>query len=839
MRTQFSHRSIRALLLTVGVCALSIGFLQGIHLLDSARFSWQTVATQCLFVLTVAFLSWATMSHRGRSGGPGRRRSWLALTVGIIGLGVGVFYAANGTTWAAWIMLVCWYVASLNVEEQLTDGNAGVGLWLVRGLIVLFTVSIPIGLDQIESRFSDEEFFVVLQVPVLSILWLLSLTVRTQLTHPTSEGARECSISGSGCQVVGKCGLAAGIIAVAILAELYVVVRSYQHSFYPAEAPSYPGISRTTPFLCGEVKPNSQTFDGKEVFQHLLALVESKPSKGPPEYGMLALATGERQWAEAFRESLLEEATEGRFTAPSNSIKSTQYEAAFRVYYFARVDAAFPGLFSEEESHQVRQWFAAVNRRAWTSEWVDWMYGIAFSKRPEGPYENQENGAGLLALLEVAGLGDSSLVLANQGYLARNRRGWEARFRVTDDALVYQALWINNAYFQSLYTGRANSLNKRLSLKWLLAQALPDGAPFGYNHPASASLAGIAYAGASWLRDPQYVWVAGRAMEALDHMGRSFSAQPGVEEPVTLEGRSPVLGSCLLYGDSGLPNQIGPLAPDKIVMRDGWEPDSAYLLLNLRFTGWHRYKATNTVTLIYQSGPLVADVMEHKMFTWLPRGRSLFRDKRIPRENMNGLVVEKTGMAAVLYGLTGIGSPWSQDPPYYAEVLAFETSTEVDRVHVQMPSWHRWQHDRWIYFYHGGPIVVIDSADGPPGKQAALAWHLTDSIGVDGERVLLRGGGQPAEVLFWPFGNSKGHLEVVSEGVGDLGSDVLYYASPDGRIRLVSAFLLGEWVGAEAQLEEGKPVLTIKGPEKLAIPLDSSLGESDAIEQSQADREVP
>jgi hypothetical protein len=62
----------------------------------------------------------------------------------------------------------------------------------------------------------------------------------------------------------------------------------------------------------------------------------------------------------------------------------------------------------------------------------------------------------------------SALSAANRAYLARNRRGWTARFRVTDDALVYQPEWIDNAYFQSLYTGEPLSTNARLSFEWLL-----------------------------------------------------------------------------------------------------------------------------------------------------------------------------------------------------------------------------------------------------------------------------------------------------------------------------------------------------------------------------------
>jgi len=205
-------------------------------------------------------------------------------------------------------------------------------------------------------------------------------------------------------------------------------------------------------------------------------------------------------------------------------------------------------------------------------------------------------------------------------------------------------------------------------------------------------------------------------------------AQPGVEEPVPLEGRSPTEGSCLLYGDSGLPNQKGPLAPDKIVFRDGWGPEATYLLVNLRFTGWHRYKATGTVTLVYQGKALAADVLDGQPFSWLPVGRSLFRDKRIPRENLNGLVVAKTGMAAVLYTLTSAGGPWAQDPPYYAEVVAFETGEEMDRAHIRLTGWRGWHQDRWVYFYHnGGPVVVVDEARGPAGAGGAVAWHLPNA----------------------------------------------------------------------------------------------------------------
>jgi hypothetical protein len=549
---------------------------------------------------------------------------------------------------------------------------------------------------------------------------------------------------------------------------------------------------------------------------------------------MLALGTGESRWAQSFRENLLNEATEGRFTGPAHSVKSAQYEAALRAYYFPRVHTAFPDLFSEDDLVLLCEWFAAINRRALTVEWVDWMYALAFAKWPEGPYENQENGAGLLALLGSEGLAAQELSSANRDYLDRNWRGWTARFRNTDDAFVYQSVWINNAYFQSSHTVEVPENNVLFSFEWLLLQTLPDGAPLQYNYPTRYSLAGAYYLGACFLENPRHVWLAGRALEDLEAQGGYLFAQPGVEQPVSLTGLSPTQGSCLLYGDSGLPNQAGPLAPDKIVFRDGWALDSAYLLLNLRFTGWHRYKASNAITLVYQDGPLAQAVLDGEPSTWLPVGRSVFRDKRVPRENLNGLLIERSGMSAVLYALTGVGGPWAQDPPHYAEVVAFETDDELDWSHTRLTDWRGWQHDRWVYLYHdGGPIVVVDEAEGPPEGRAALAWHLVGegtaepvlSGAEGGQHIRLRGGDGPAEVLILPV-SPEGRCEVAGREGSDPGPRVMCYAPADGRLRVVTVFLMGQWAGAEAGFDLEEQALWIaQGQARVTLPLPLRLGE--------------
>jgi len=800
----------KRLLLWIALSIAPTAFLEGLRLVMETPFSWGGLAARWAFV--AGLLLAAQLGQPCSVGGTLYVWPWSGVLAATVGGGAGLIYALSRATWAAWIVLVALYLLLLGLDTVLASGRGVLWRWGARGVLALAGGVIPVSIAQMESHFADEEFFVALQALALSLFWVLLLAVHGLLARREPTSARR------GLRFDRR--WSALVLILAVFSGLGVTMRAYQRSFYPPQAPVYEAISSESPFLCGEVSPDSQTFDGAEVFRRLLARVEANPNKGAPEYGMLALSSGETRWADAFRESLLSEAGQGLFTGPANSVKSVQYKAALRAYYYSRVRAAIPALFTPDEEEKLREWFAAINRRALTVEWVDWMYALAFAKWPEGPYENQENGAGLLALLESGSLAAPDLSPANRDYLERNRRGWTARFRNTDDAFVYQMEWINNAYFQSFYTGEALENNVRLSFEWLLLQALPGGVPLQYNHPARLPLVGIACLGAHLLEDPRYVWLAWWALADVEAQGGYLFAQPGIERPISLTGRSPTQSSCLLYGDSGLPNQAGPLAPDKIIFRDGWSEDAAYLLLNLRFTGWHRYKATNTVTLLYQNGPLTADVLDGEPFSWLPTGRSLFRDKRIPRENLNGLLVERTGMSAVLYQLTGVGGPWAQDPPFYAEVIAFETGDELDWSHTRLTGWQGWQHDRWVYFYHdGGPIVVVDEAEGPPRGQAALAWHLIGEGAVESRRIHLRGGDDPAEMFLMPMG-LEGQLEVAEGRGGDFGLSVVYYSPADGRLRVVTLFLLGRWVDAEAGLDVEEQTLWItRGQTRVTLPL--------------------
>ncbi len=769
--------------------AIPIAWLELIAFSAGAANDWTSILSRTMQVVLIVSVIAVAQPIRAR--GTRWQWSWRAAALVIAALLIASAWGLTANSLMAWLAIIFWFAlmaildASIRamligrLTHQLARWLSRIGLCLIAGLV-------PVAVAQIESRFADEEFFAFAQAMALATFCFLLIVSSRLIVR------RQTQSSGATVNVDGRWVLLGAFILLSLLAA--TTLSAYQSSFYSTDPPMYPGISAARPSLCGSVPQEPGRVTGQDVFSRLLARVAAHPQKTPAEFGMLALANRDRAMAEEFRRALLAEAASNLFTGPAGSVKWGQFEAALRAYYYPKVRDQFPGLFKPEEERFLRQWFAAINRRALTIEWVDWLYGLAFGQVLEGPYENQENGAGLLAILEANGLADPALSARNRAYLQNSARAWSQRFRNTDDAYFYQAHWLNNALFEAIYAPTSLSNEKRRqSFEWLLQQAMPDGLPTSYNIPEQTSAAAAYYLGAKLLQDPNYVWLAANSLQRVEERSEVFAAQPGLESAVDLEGIAPTTGSCLIYGDSGLPNQVGPLAPDKVVLRDGWSADSLYLLLNLRFSGWHRYKATNDIIALNQAGPLVVEQVEPTATWWLPRGRSALRDKRLPREDLNGLLIPAAGLQQV-FSTLGMGTPWAQDPPHYARVLSFEPERTPQRVQTKIENWHGWSHVRTIYFYPQGPIIVVDSAHGGTGR-AALSWHLVGQGRRDGNSLWLREGNHPARIVLpseaWP----DTIIRAESTAYG-LGYSVVYYAPTDGRLDLVSVFLTGRWAGS-------------------------------------------
>ena len=816
-----SSRDKHSLFFGIPFSILPVIYLQILGLVSEKPFNWISFLSQWIFTSCILL----TARLLGEKSNEAISKNVFVIRIIFIAFGIisALVYIVYQTTLSAFILLLMIMTSLIVITHSysvLLDKTSRFILYIIFAWFVGF---ITITIAQIETRFSEEEYFMVVQALEISLYWCL-LLISYRIWMNWSEFKNHIQIPLTRLNIL--------TILLIILTCIYCAIKEYQQSFFPPTAPGFNLISESNPFLCSKIEHGNQIFDGKDLFYRLNKLIEANPEKHSPEFGHLAIVNNDPAMASLFKENLLLEAQQQLFTTPAHSVKSSQYEAALRVYYYSKVQSKFPKLFSEGEQTRITDWFAAINRRAQTVEWVDLLYAIALRKIPQGPYENQEIGAGLLSILEFTNLSDTNLTHRNQTYLDHNLRGWYARFRNTDDAIVYQPVWLRNALFQYYYSNQLELSNLKKSFDWLLLQTLPDGSLPHYNHPVEATVADTAYWAAQWLKDETHLWFSGKGIQYIEDHGSYLNAQPGAEEPVQMTSQAPVQGSCLIYGGSGLPNQIGPLAPDKIVFRDGWYQDSAYLLLNLRFTGWHRYKATNTVTLIYQAGRLLEDTPKTEFASWLPVGRSLLRDKRIPREELNGFLVSRSGMSKVIQFLTNYAGEWAQDPPYYASIERFETNPNLDISTSVIDDWRGFSHHRTVYFFHDGPVIILDKSSPSEGKtfwdpfssSSGFIWHLpatntefkketTDEL-----RILLRKEDHPVEMALISIDNGK-----FQTGVNPRDSEefeVLYHSQGKQILYLATIFLPDQWVNASINIAGGveQELLISNQEEQLTVP---------------------
>jgi len=699
-------------------------FLPGIYVfllqMLNKKISYQNLLGVTFFYSVVLIISIFAYSFQQKQG---QKIDWVII---LFFLG---FFVSLGLSFKfvqsvySWFLVGLWIIFCFLLKPYLLNWKSKIlrNLFSVMhaGVIGLFLILV----DQLQTGFSEEEFFVAVQAIELAFfIFLLQLAYEEIVNifdiEPKFYSSKTAVLTSVSWFVI-------------YIVFLFYSLRSYQRSFYPQTAVLFPGITEESPFLCSELESTEDPYPVKssqEVLEIAIEKIIENPSKGTPEYGFLSLVTQDHAWNDLFHDKLLEEAESGMYTKPVGSVKYGQLDAAVRIYYYSKVIEKYPGIFSHEETSELKDWFANINRRAMTVEWVDWMYSAAFTMWPEGPYENQEIGAALLSMLLINDLSAPELEAKNIDYMERNKRGWYQRFRNTDDAFVYQPVWITSAYFQSLYfedEGIEENLQK--SFEWLMYQTLPDGSAPQYNFPKEITNASVMLFGAYLNNDGKYLWLADRALELLDEKKIYLYAYPGIENIKSnlLLTDSPKVGTCLLYGDSGLPNQKGPLAPDKIVFRSGWNDKEKYLLINLRSSGWHKYKSTNTITSIFHENQILTEYLNQPSFSWLPEGRSKFRDKRIPRESLNGFMVYRDRVNTVLCSLVTCQSDWAQDPPLIIVLEEFGFYKDRDYGKISFV-WENLKHTREIYFFHSGPIFILDTVQGK-GK-GALNWNLIGEI---------------------------------------------------------------------------------------------------------------
>lgn len=471
---------------------------------------------------------------------------------------------------------------------------------------------------------------------------------------------------------------------------------------------------------------SKNTYPKSEVIRYL----ENVP-KDIDTVATLYLISDEEKWGNEFKQKLLQEASNNKFIGISNSVKAWQYEVMVRAYYYSLVTEKNPNLFNKSENDLTLNWFKRINENAYKLTWVDYLYAFYFKKMPDGFYENQEIGAGMLsALTEVLQNEYPQLADKNKEYLEKMGVGWKGNFRNPDDGITYHhTIWIKNAFVMAKSGVQEDYLlgnNSLFSFEWILRQYPPNGLNPSYNVPAEYLPLDVMVLGAYLFNNSEYQWLSEKMLdrEIARYRGKDYIIGLNYWN-TSINSKKPLVGSCYIKGTTGIAQKPGPLQPDKIAFRDGWEEDSLYALLNLRFSGWHSYKATNSIISLMYGEPFIVEELPSKSYKWLPKGKAEYRDKKIDRLELNTFQLESSGLEKIVYKLTGFGSPWSQDPPKFAQVILFNSTPFFDVSKTRISDWHGWMHDRAVVLIKGEYIIVFDYARGDKAKKTALTWHLT------------------------------------------------------------------------------------------------------------------
>jgi hypothetical protein len=475
-----------------------------------------------------------------------------------------------------------------------------------------------------------------------------------------------------------------------------------------------------------------------------ISALEGAPEKDITVLATLASAKLDQGYADAFRSALLDETRRGEFLDRSDTVKAWQFEVALRAHHYVQVSQRLPDLFSSAERQEILAWFEALNEKAFDVTAVDYAYALVFRRQPHGLYDNQEIGAGFLAVLShILEPHNPELVARNREFIDRHAVGWRDNFRNPDDGIVYhQQFWIQNAYLLARYAGvgEVDGLNSRRSFDWILAQWPPNGQSPAYNVLETNTAFDVMLLGAALLEEPSYRWLAER-MVLRDQKQGTLATGAGLLGAelwdADMVARHPHVGSCYLRAPTGIATRPGEVQPDKVVMREGWREDDLYALLNLRFAGWHGYKATNTVVTLMAGAPFVVSPMDRETKGWLPKAGAQQRDRRIDRTRLNGLQIRATGLDRAVFDLTRFGSSWRQDVPRFADVVTFATSNDTDIARTTIHDWGGVNHERAIVLTRESYVAVLDHVHGRRGE-ATINWFLKGTAQTAEGRLDLR-----------------------------------------------------------------------------------------------------
>ncbi len=521
--------------------------------------------------------------------------------------------------------------------------------------------------------------------------------------------------------------------------------------------------------------------------------------------------------ANEVKQILLGEATAGKFTDPVNSYKFAQNQAMQRGVYYLYLAENYQQLFNEQQKNIIRQWFVKITKRAFTIEWSDFYYAIAFQKPLTAPYRNQENGVAALAVYaQIIKDVEPELAAKAANYAEKNAILWRNNFKNADDSITYQKIWIYNAYYFSKYLQPEllSNENSKKSFEHLLLQWPNDCSALGYNPDSDVLIYDVLYLSAylhnsaelRWLADCNYNYAKEKNLKlqgfmpefhpGLQFMDYSLNNTIKVNNLSTILSIKPQTGSAYIKAASGLTQFPNYDMPDKIVFRAGWNKDDFYALLNLRFDAWHSYKAPNAFITLRKGSTFIAEDIVKSERSWLPKGRAIVRDENIGRERLNGFYIKEKLLNRFFSMFDIFKFKFFESMPKYATVIDFADTEHIDYAKTEL-AWKDWKNTRTSILFKNDFFAVIDKNSGKNPQEHSIIWHTAGNLTQkpnDSDTILLENNGNYLAVRFLfnqktslSIKDSKEDAEPYSK-LFPINND-LYLSSGEKNSKIITLFL--------------------------------------------------
>lgn len=381
------------------------------------------------------------------------------------------------------------------------------------------------------------------------------------------------------------------------------------------------------------------------------------------------------------------------------------------------------------------------------------------------PYDNQEIGIGAVAVLarvleeKDPELSKNLLELADQRLV-----GWESKLGNPDDTLFYTPILIKNLYFYAIYRSDLDMLgykNLRKTFESFLQKTSANGLVTLYNWMFAYSYPDMMALGAKLYNDGRFKWMANKILQERieERPGRYAYSVSKIDENKlkeldateraviekeiekkdkydhVWEGLAsnifhlwlfwednitpvrPNTNSVLLEksaGDNSWPLEAGPIIPEKIVFRDGWNDDDLHVILNLwggknhsiSDKNYHRYPATNEIITLNYKEPFLVQATN-----------IMSRDVNVKREELNAFNIKRNDQ-------------WlnEHEKTYNGKINFFEKLDIADLSKTKLSEYFGWENERTCILVKNNYFIVFDYCYGAQKDDIGVLWHLKGDI---------------------------------------------------------------------------------------------------------------